>query len=174
MNPIIERRFKESAGNWDFTTVINGQVVRMPDYTDVPKEAPAQPSLVSTEELVKMLGEQNKETTPAIVEEKNGDEVSFNGLRDFNTWYLTHREKFTAEQREALNTLVGIEDLVMKGCKCNEAERDKQAHAYYQDFFLTNFERKNDLIDCIKKMGGFTKISFLNSYSGDTAPFLVV
>lgn len=173
MNPIIERRFKENVGDWDFTTVINGQVVRTPDYTDVPKDAPAQPSLVSTEELVKMLGEQNKEVIPVVAKEKAGGEVIFNGLKDFNTWYLIHREEFAAEQREALNTLVGIEDLVTKGCKCNEAERDKQAHAYYQDFFLINHERKNDLIPSIKKIGGFEKISFVNSYSGDETPFLV-
>jgi len=169
MSDIIQERLNNAAREWDFATVVDGKVIKM----EIPKEIPVDKKddkPIPTSELISLLTKETSQPTVNI----DGTEASFNGLREFNSWYLTNRETFSEEQRAALNTLVGIEDLVAKGCKCNESERNTQAHQYYEDFFLINRERGNDLLETIKKIGKFSKINFSNPFSSGSQPFLTI
>lgn len=168
MNSAITDRFDRTLGEWDFTTVSDGMVITKPapaPKTEEPKieKSPA----ISPEQLSSMLS-----PTPAPEQPTNPNEGHFRSLRDFVNWYLTNREKFDEEKREALNTLYKVEDLIAKGCKCKENERDEIAHAYFEDFFNENHRRGNDLIATIKKLMQVEKVFFYNPRKG-VEPFLV-
>lgn len=177
MNPTIENRLKTAIGEWDFTTIVDGKEVKRLAPQDPPAAKLETPiEAIKPESLLSILSETEPTVSHAVASSsKENGEVSFVGLAGFNPWYLSNRESFSREQMDALNSLLSIEDLVFKGCKCKEKERNEQANGYFQDFFLANQERQNDLIPTIKRLGGFSKISFFNPYGGnEKEPFLVV
>ena len=167
MNPAIESRFKKSAEEWDFSTIIGGKVVcpaDIPQEEVKPLPEPPAQEVIKPEELTAEL---NKiYDIPQPVE----NTMTFESLEDFNRWYLTHREKFGAHMRPALNTLVSVEHLVTQGCKCKEKERRGAAYGYYQKFFLDNAQ--TDIPATIKSIGGFERVAFKSPDVSE--PFLVV
>ncbi len=87
------------------------------------------------------------------------DEIKFNGIEHFVSWYETVREEFSDPQRKALETLVQMRDAINIGCGCRRSQRLDGANNYYIDFWLSN--ASTDLPDKVKEITKAKIVIFL-------------
>jgi hypothetical protein len=173
-----EERASQRLGAWDFKTVVKGKEVQSLDLKQLKEEEERAANQKEREErdahlasLEAIPGEKLLEilnpTTPTPDREPQNNQSTkvFVDLNDFVRWYVSSKEKFSEPQKQALNTLQSISEMVTKGCKCKENERRGAAYGYYQKFIISNSE--TDIIDKIKEVGGFDSVSFLVAEGAD-------
>jgi hypothetical protein len=169
----VEKRAAQRLQEWDFKTVVDGKEVVNADLSKIRQEqeeaakkkeeedrkkALENLKPIPGEQFVEVLTRTDNPPDPAPEPEKEVKERHFIGLEDFNRWYLQKKEEFSKEQQEAFDTLLKIEKMITTGCKCKENERRGVAYKYFQTFIVSNSE--TDLIQKIKDVGNFEKISF--------------
>jgi hypothetical protein len=84
--------------------------------------------------LRKLLME-NLEEKP-VVEIK--EEIVFDGIVSFVSWYLNVVTEFSEGQNKALSTLVDTRNMIENGCGCKRHHRQGVADGYFRTFWAEN------------------------------------
>lgn len=85
------------------------------------------------------------------------EELKFNNIYDFASWYAVYQEKFSGPQRTALDTLLITRNGIDSGCACRRPSRDAAAHAYFGEFWTRN--KQTDLLQAIARVANATRVS---------------
>jgi hypothetical protein len=83
--------------------------------------------------------------------------ICFENIYDFSNWYTAHQDKFTNEQRVALDTILKTRAMIEAGCACKRSGRESAAHEYFGQFWSRN--KHTDLLPTILKITSAAKIS---------------
>lgn len=168
MNKQIEERFANQQKDWDFTTVIDGEVFSNKELKEsFEKEIEASDAKLreqETEEKTANPPAEPEEVTEILEEEYGASDdptnKEFIGLEDFNSWYLSNKDEFSEAQRQPLDSIVAAQEVIGKGCSCKRRQRAEAAQGYYKQALLANYDLENDLIPAILKATGRDRIEF--------------
>jgi len=123
---------------------------------DAIKETTLSPP-ISLEELRTILMTELEIGEPPPVELPMGpDELQFNSIYDFSDWYQNNQTGFNDNQRQALDTILQVRQMIDKGCACRRSSREHAAHAYFSDFWTKN--QKTDLAETIARIGKVKRV----------------
>jgi hypothetical protein len=85
------------------------------------------------------------------------NDLHFESIYDFVPWYSAHKEKFTPQQRTALDSLEHSRAMIDSGCACKRTSREAIAHQYFETFWRNN--SGTDLLATIANIAGANKVS---------------
>jgi hypothetical protein len=121
--------------------------------------APVLSKPISSEILGELLATQVIEPQPTQVNEV----IQFTNIYDFITWYSERKDKFSAPQNQALETLVQARDMIGQGCACKTHARENAAFDYFRGFWMGNLN--NDMLTTVLNVAGAKKIILGNFLS---------
>lgn len=115
--------------------------------------SPAIPPEELREMLMQVLGVVSETVTDTRV-----PSLIFHNIYEFCDWYDQHKDRFSDNQRQALDTLMATRIGIESGCRCRRTQREHFAFGYFHEFWIKNLE--SDLLPTIAKISNADEVHF--------------